>query len=122
MIVMPVGAAAGAALHAPGASQVGAPGLTQPTAGTAPTSTFGGSGGVGGTGDSFANLLGSAIDNVQATQSSADSLANQAATGSLTNVADYMTTAEEANIQTQLTAAVRNSAVQAFQSIMGMQL
>jgi flagellar hook-basal body complex protein FliE len=122
MSVMPVGAAAGAAFPSAGASQVGAPGLTQPTAATAPTSTAGGAGGVSSAGDSFGDMLGNAIDNVQATQSSADSLANQAATGSLTNVADYMTTAEEANIQTQLTAAVRNSALQAFQTIMGMQL
>jgi flagellar hook-basal body complex protein FliE len=122
MSVMPVGAAAGAAFPTTEASGVGAAGLTQPTGATAPTSTAGGAGAASGAGDSFANMLGSAIDNVQATQSSADSLANQAATGSLTNVADYMTTAEEANIQTQLTAAVRNSAVQAFQSIMGMQL
>jgi flagellar hook-basal body complex protein FliE len=33
-----------------------------------------------------------------------------------------MVAAEEANIQTQLTAAVRNNALQAFQQIMGMQL
>jgi flagellar hook-basal body complex protein FliE len=122
MSVMPVGAAAGAAFPTTEAPGVGAAGLTQPTAATAATSTLGGAGPASGAGDSFADMLGSAIDNVQATQSSADSLANQAATGSLTNVADYMTTAEEANIQTQLTAAVRNSAVQAFQSIMGMQL
>jgi flagellar hook-basal body complex protein FliE len=33
-----------------------------------------------------------------------------------------MVAANEANLQTQLTSAVRNSALQSFQSIMGMQL
>jgi flagellar hook-basal body complex protein FliE len=120
MSVLPVGATA-AAMFSP--TDPAAAGVTQPTAATSATSGLG-TGAVGGAsgGDSFANMLGGALDSVNATQASADSLANQAATGSLTNVADYMTTAEEANIQTQLTAAVRNSALQAFQSIMGMQL
>jgi len=99
--------------------------VTEPTPATGATSgagAAGGAAGVGGAGDSFADVLGNALDGVQATQTSADSLATQAATGSLTNVADYMTAAEEANISTQLTSAVRNSALQAFQSIMGMQL
>jgi flagellar hook-basal body complex protein FliE len=121
MSVFPVGAAASAMFPS---TDPAAAGVTQPTAATAPTSSLGagGVGGANGGGDSFASMLGGALDSVNATQASADSLATQAATGSLTNVADYMTTAEEANIQTQLTAAVRNSALQAFQSIMGMQL
>ena len=65
---------------------------------------------------------GNALDSVQAAQANADNLANQAATGTLTNVSDYMVAAEQANIQTQLTAAVRSNALQAFQQIMGMQL
>ena len=78
--------------------------------------------GAGGGGDSFANVLGNAIDGVQSTQANADNLATQAATGGLTNVSDYMVAADEANIQTQLTSAVRNNALQSFQQIMGMQL
>ena len=73
-------------------------------------------------GGGFANVLGNALDSLSATQSNADNLATQAATGGLTNVADYMVAANEANLQTQLTSAVRNSALQSFQSIMGMQL
>jgi flagellar hook-basal body complex protein FliE len=121
MSMFPVGAVASAMFPSTGSA---AAAVTQPTAATDPTSALGavGVGGAGGGGDSFASMLGGAIDSVNATQSSADSLATQAATGSLTNVADYMTTAEEANIQTQLTAAVRNNALQAFQTIMGMQL
>ena len=67
-------------------------------------------------------MLGNALDSVQSTQANADNLATQAATGGLTNVTDYMVAAEQANIQTQLTSAVRNNALQAFQQIMGMQL
>ena len=119
MSVIPV-AATGAALW-PGAqtSQVG---ITPPTSPTSPTPQLGGADGAGGSGDSFANVLGQAVDGLQSTQANADNLGTQAATGSLTNVADYMVAAEEANIQTQLTAAVRNNALQAFQQIMGMQL
>ena len=91
---------------------------TQPTAPTAPTGLAASGASDGG----FAGILGSAIDGIQATQESADSLATQAATGSLTNVADYMVAAEEANLDTGLTVAVRNNALQAFQQIMGMQL
>ena len=116
MSILPVGATAGALW--PGTSQVQGPGLTQATAPTAPTAPPGTSDG----GGSFANLLGATLDNLQSTQAAADNMATQAATGSLTNVADYMVTAEEANIQTQLTAAVRNNALQAFQQIMGMSL
>jgi flagellar hook-basal body complex protein FliE len=92
----------------------------QPTVPTAPTSPAGTSTSVGDGG--FASVLGNAIDSMQSAQSSADSLATQAATGSLTNVSDYMVAAEQANLDTQLTVAVRNNALQAFQQIMGMQL
>ncbi|MGH9105190.1 MAG: flagellar hook-basal body complex protein FliE [Acidimicrobiales bacterium] len=137
MSVMPIGAGPGA-LGPAGAGL--ATGLTEPTSPTAPTSPLGGSGageaagtfgagGVGapagaggGTGNSFASVLGGTLDNLGAVQANADNLATQAATGSLTNVADYMVAAEQANISTQLTAAVRNNALQAFQQIMGMQL
>jgi len=129
MSVLPVGAATGALWPSSGAYPVGAStegsqaSLTQATAPTSPTAPLGAAGQANGPGGGgFADLLGAAMDNVTAAQASADNLATQAATGSLTNVADYMVTAEEANIQTQLTAAVRNNALQAFQQIMGMTL
>ena len=62
---------------------------TQPTSPTSPTAPLGGAdgaGSAGGAGDSFANILGNAIDSVQSAQANADNLATQAATGSLTNV------------------------------------
>ncbi len=53
-------------------------------------------------------------------QTNADSLAVQAATGDLTNVHDYMIAATEASLATELTVAVRNKAVEAFNQIMNM--
>jgi flagellar hook-basal body complex protein FliE len=124
MSIIPVSASSAALFPTTETSQVGLAGPTAPTSPTAPLGATGasGAGGAGGTGDSFANILGNAIDGVQSSQANADNLATQAATGSLTNVSDYMVAAEEANIQTQLTAAVRNNALQAFQQIMGMQV
>ena len=121
MSIIPVSAASGALFPAADASQVGTAGIAGPTAPTTPTAPLGGADGAS-SGDSFANVLGNAIDGMQSAQANADNLATQAATGSLTNVSDYMVAADEANIQTQLTAAVRNNALQAFQQIMGMQL
>jgi flagellar hook-basal body complex protein FliE len=120
MSIIPVSAASGALFPAAETSQVGIAGPTAPTSPTAPLGGADGAASAGG--DSFANVLGNAINSVQSTQANADNLATQAATGSLTNVSDYMVAAEEANIQTQLTAAVRNNALQAFQQIMGMQI
>jgi flagellar hook-basal body complex protein FliE len=78
--------------------------------------------GASGAAGGFANVLGNALSSVQSSDAAANSLATQAATGGLTNVSDYMVAANEADLQTQLTVAVRNNALQAFQQIMGMQL
>ena len=122
MSILPVGAAAASMWPAAETTQVGLSEPTSPTSPTAPVGGAGAAGGASGGGDGFANVLGNALDSLRSTQSNADNLATQAATGGLTNVADYMVAANEANLQTQLTSAVRNSALQSFQSIMGMQL
>lgn len=72
-------------------------------------------------GADFAATLGRGLDNVQAVQHKADDLAVQAATGTLTDVHDYMIAATEAALTTQLTVAVRNKALEAFNDIMRMQ-
>ena len=60
------------------------------------------------------------IDTLERTQGTADTYARQAATGRLERVEDYMVAATEAQLTTQLTVAVRNKAVEAFQEIMRM--
>jgi flagellar hook-basal body complex protein FliE len=83
---------------------------TAGTAGTNPTSAT-----------DFAATLQGGLENLQAVQDKADNLAVQAATGTLTDVHDYMIAATEASLTTQLTVAVRNKALEAFNEIMRMQ-
>jgi len=90
------------------------------TAGSAGTATGTvAAGAVSGT-QSFGQTLVKALDGLQGTQTRADGLAVQAATGDLTNVHDYMIAATEASLATELTVAVRNKAVEAFNQIMNM--
>lgn len=76
----------------------------------------------GGASNDFGNAIVNALDKLQGTQNNADQLAVQASTGNLTDVTDYLIAANQAQVQTQLTTAVRDKAVDAFQSIMGMQV
>ncbi len=73
-------------------------------------------------GTSFGNNVMSALDNLQSTQSNADTLAVKAATGDLTDVHNYTIAASEANLATEFTVALRNRAVDTFNEIMRMQL
>ncbi|MEX2658096.1 MAG: flagellar hook-basal body complex protein FliE [Acidimicrobiales bacterium] len=70
----------------------------------------------------FGDLLAKGIEGLQTAQSDADSLATQAATGDLTDVHDYMIASTTASLATELTVAVRNKAVEAFNEIMRMQI
>lgn len=79
---------------------------------TDPTSSTGGAG--------FAAVLGS-IDSLQQLQSTSNELAVQAVTGDLDDVHDYTVAAAEASLTLELTAALRNKAVDAFSEIMRMQ-
>ena len=63
-----------------------------------------------------------ALQGVQDSQDTANSLAVQAATGNLTDVHNYTIAATEASLQTELTVAVRDRAVEAFNEIMAMQI
>ena len=73
------------------------------------------------TGADFASMLSGGLQKVEATQDRADALAVQAATGQLADVHEYMIAANEAALTTQLTAAVRNKAIEAFNEIMRLQ-
>ncbi|GEL48120.1 hypothetical protein CHO01_32360 [Cellulomonas hominis] len=80
-----------------------------------------GASGTSGVGDGgFAAALG-AVDHVQQLQSTSQALAIQAVTGDLDDVHDYTVASSEAKLALELTAAVRNKAVDAFTEIMRMQ-
>ena len=70
---------------------------------------------------SFASALANGLEQVQDAQTKADDLAVKAATGSLTDVHDYMIASTQASLATQLTVAVRNKALDAFNEIMRLQ-
>lgn len=74
-----------------------------------------------GSGDVFGAGLTSAIDELQALQSTSDELAVRAVTGDLDDVHDYTIAATQAQVALELTAALRNKAVDAFNEIMRMQ-
>jgi flagellar hook-basal body complex protein FliE len=71
-------------------------------------------------GASFGSQLSSSLQSLQSLQSTADTLAVQAATGQLTDAHAYTIAATEASLATQLTVAVRNKALEAFNEIMRM--
>jgi flagellar hook-basal body complex protein FliE len=103
-------------------SAIGVPGVP----GAAGTAAVGGTTGAdaaqrAGGGD-FASVLASSLDQLQSTQSNADSLATQAATGDLTDVSDYMVASNEAQLATETVVALKNQAVSAFNEIMRMQI
>jgi flagellar hook-basal body complex protein FliE len=92
--------------------------------GTDATSAVGGddsSTSVQGPNDDFAGMLSKGLENVQASQKKADDLAVQVADGTLQDPAQYTMAANEASLGLQLTLAVRNKALDAFQEIMRMQ-
>src|SRR5690606_17898859 len=91
----------------------------------------GGVGGIGGAqgpqgpsgaGADFGDLVLDGLDRLEGVQDRADKLAVQAATGDLAAMHDYTIAATEAQVTTQLTVAVRNKALEAFNEIMRMQV
>ena len=70
-------------------------------------------------GSSFDDVL-SGVDGLQQLQSNADGLAVQAVTGQLDDVHDYTIAAAQASLSIELTAAIRDKAVDAFNEIMRM--
>ena len=87
---------------------VGIPGIATPSVS-----------GAGGTGKAdFA----SGLEAVSKMQETADQLGTQVATGSLQDVHEFMAASAKANLAVELTVAVRNKAVEAYQEIMRMQV
>jgi flagellar hook-basal body complex protein FliE len=71
-----------------------------------------------GNGNTFTN----ALDALQASTNNSDALAQAAATGNLTDIHNYTIAASETQLMTDLTVAVRDRAVEAFNEIMRMQV
>ncbi|MCU1375959.1 MAG: Flagellar hook-basal body complex protein FliE [Actinomycetia bacterium] len=85
---------------------------TTPTTSAAPTGPAGSSG--------FGDQVAKAMDDLQAVHTTADKTAQLAATGQLSDPSEYMIAATQASLATELTVAVRNKAVESFNSIMSM--
>ena len=71
---------------------------------------------------SFASAVGGALDQLSAADNRATRAAQAAATGDVASVGEYMVAATEAQLTAELTVAVRNRAVEAFNDIMRMQI
>ena len=71
-------------------------------------------------GAGFSSVLGG-VDSLQQMQSTSDSLAVKAVTGDLNDVHDYTIAAAQSATALELTATLRNKAVEAFNEIMRMQ-
>lgn len=87
-------------------------------------SASGGVGGAGAAGRASATSgvdFAQAIDSLQGMQSASDALAVKAVTGDLDDVHDYTIASARSGVALELTAAIRNKAVDAFTEIMRMQ-
>ena len=69
----------------------------------------------------FAGMLSKGLQNVQAAQAKSDDLAVQVANGTLADPAPYTMASTQDALGMQLTMAIRNNAVEAFEEIMRMQ-
>ena len=90
-------------------------GATPAPASAAPVDATAGSGA-----SSFSDVLGNALNSLDATQQTATNLSLQAATGNA-SIADVTIASTQADLETQLVTSVRDKAVTAFNSIMNMQ-
>lgn len=95
-----------------GASPIAAASKLAPTTGADPAKSA----------ENFGNALTGALDNLDASQKATDELSRAAATGDLQSIEQLMVSSSETQLTTQLTVAVRNKAVEAFNDIMRMQL
>jgi flagellar hook-basal body complex protein FliE len=113
-------------MSVPGIEAIGFTPYTAPQLSTDPLGAAGAVGGAqaptGPTGPNteFGNLVLDGIDRLEGVQDRSDQLAVKAATGDLSSIHDYTLAATEASVTTQLTVAVRNRALEAFNEIMRM--
>jgi flagellar hook-basal body complex protein FliE len=99
-------------------------GAIPPVAGPQPVANINAAGaasGASGTGASFGAQLAQGLNALQQLQSTSDSLSVKAATGTLSDPSQLMIATTQASLATELTTAVRDKAVDAFNEIMRMQ-
>lgn len=75
-----------------------------------------------GSDNGFGSAVGNAINQLAAADNNAAQSARAAATGDVSSVGEFMVAATEAQLTAELTVAVRNRAVEAFNDIMRMQI
>ncbi len=73
-------------------------------------------------GTAFAEAVSNALSRVSNLDAAVDELARRAAVGDLESVSDFMVAATEAQLTTEITVAVRDRAISAFNDIMRMQI
>ncbi|MBO9523531.1 MAG: flagellar hook-basal body complex protein FliE [Nocardioidaceae bacterium] len=95
-------------------------GFTPMVAPTVQTPTVNKPSDAGGT--DFGSLVVDGLDRIEQVNDKAADLSVRAATGDLDAIHDYTIAATEAQVTTQLTVALRNKAVDAFNEIMRMQV
>lgn len=72
--------------------------------------------------DSFAEVLGNALNNVADMEIQSSKMGEQLAAGQGADIHSVMIASEKASLAVQLTVQVRNKAVEAYQEIMRMQM
>ena len=102
-----------------GASQAAASAASGAASGAAASGTAAAPAATGTSSTSFSDLLGNAIDSLDSSQQAATNLSLQAASGNA-SIADVTVASTDADLETQLVTAVRDKAVDAFNSIMDM--
>jgi flagellar hook-basal body complex protein FliE len=108
-------------MSVPGIESIGFQPYVAPTLpASAATNAATGTTKVSGTGAAFGDMLLDGLDRLESVQDKSDKLAVQAATGDLDDMHDYTIAATEASVTAQLTVAVRNRALEAFNEIMRM--
>lgn len=107
-------------------SAIDAVGAQLPPAGVQGSSYLDAAGSVGAanngaSGSGFGEVLAGAVTGLQAKQDHSSGLAVRAVTGDLDDIHDYTVAASEAKVALELTVAIRNKAVEAFNEVMRMQ-
>ncbi len=109
-------------LHFPSVPSIGSVGGTTALGSIAAPTEAQGVAPATGADTEFGSLVLDGLDRLEGLTDKADGLAVQAATGKLENIHDYTIAASEASVASQMTVALRNKAVEAFNEIMRMQV